>query len=113
MKLIKLLPLMLFILVLTTCEHSNSKKVTENKSPKTNRVYYQLKVYTPTLTAAILFSRLEGQTISRGMSHKRNIDDTRLIDELIGALILDYPAGFRQRQDAPAPFNNRTVRAWE
>ncbi len=46
MKIIKLLPLMLFILVLTNCEHSNSKKVTENKSPKTNREYYQLKIYT-------------------------------------------------------------------
>ena len=46
MKLIKLLPLMLFILVLTTCEQSNSKKAIENKSPKTNREYYLLKVYT-------------------------------------------------------------------
>jgi len=46
MKTIKLLPLMLFILVLTNCEHSNSKKLTENKSPDTNREYYQLKIYT-------------------------------------------------------------------
>ena len=46
MKIIKLLPLVLFILVLTNCEHSKSKKATENKSPKTNREYYQLKVYT-------------------------------------------------------------------
>lgn len=46
MKIIKIIPLMLFILVLTACEHSNSNKVTENKPPKTNREYYQLKVYT-------------------------------------------------------------------
>ena len=46
MKLIKLLPLMLFILVLTNCEQSNSKEVIENKSPETNREYYLLKVYT-------------------------------------------------------------------
>ncbi|WP_139001171.1 NIPSNAP family protein [Hyunsoonleella aestuarii] len=46
MKIIKLLPLMLFILVLTNCKDSNSKEVTENKSPESNREYYQLKVYT-------------------------------------------------------------------
>lgn len=46
MKIIKLLPLILVTLILTNCEHSNSKKTTKNKSLKTNREYYQLKVYT-------------------------------------------------------------------
>lgn len=46
MNIIKLPALLLFILLFTSCERSNSKKVTENKSPETHREYYQLKVYT-------------------------------------------------------------------